>query len=178
MIKGQDLKLEPIRFQNHSKKDEKLEALIFQANDILYFLSRKIISPQAKEYLLTNFEQIGRQANELEDTPRKTEFVTALRHHYKSVRNADIKLNPVTDIDEYQKLLKYCIAKSVKAKSGTYEDILKQLEENKLVHSLYVKPFQAATGKGYRLYTENFDKIQSELLQLLGRKYSFENYDE
>ena len=38
MIKGQDLKLEPIRFQNHNKKDEKLEALIFQANDILYFL--------------------------------------------------------------------------------------------------------------------------------------------
>ena len=177
MITGQDLQLQPIRFNNHNKSDEKLEALIFQANDILYFFSRKIISPKAKDYILTEFEQIGTQAKDLEDTPRKTEFVTALRHHYKSVRNADITLNPVTDIEEYQKLVNYEIAKSIKAKSMTYEDILRQLDENKKVNDLYVKPFQIASGKGYKLFTDNFNKLQSELLGLLGKKYNFE-YDE
>lgn len=177
MITGHDLKLEPIKFKDHRKTDDKLEALIFQANDILYFLSRKIISPKAKDYLLTNFEQIGKQANELEDTTRKTEFLTALRHYYKVVRNAEIGFNPVTDIEEYQRLLKYEIAKSIKAKSGTYEDILRQLDENKKVNELYIKPFQLMSGKGYKLFTENFTKVQKELLIILGKKYDFD-YDE
>lgn len=178
MIKGQELGLEPIKFKDHKKNDEKLEALIFRANDILYFFAKKIISPKAKDYILTEFEQIGTQAKDLEDTPRKTEFMTALRHHYKSVRNADITLNPVTDIEEYQKLISYEIAKSIKAKSRTYEDILRQLDENKKVMLLYIKPFQAASGKGYKLFTDNFCKIQKELLMLLGKKYDFDYEEE
>ena len=177
MITGLDLKLEPIRFQNHIKKDEKLEALIFQANDILYFFNRKIISPNAKDYILTEFEQIGTHAKDLEDTPRKDEFMTALRHHYKSVRNAEITLNVVTDKEEYQKLIKYEVAKSIKAKSGTYEDILRQLDENKKVMLLYIQPFQVASGKGYKLFTDNFCLLQKELLMLLGKKYDFDYGD-
>lgn len=175
MITGQDLKLECVKFQNHKKTDEKLEELIYKMNDILYFFSRKIINVKAKNYILSEFEKIGTTAKDLEDSPRKDEMLTALRHFYKVVRNADIKPSTTADIDDYMKLKNYAVAKSIKAKTQLQDVILKQLEENRMIYDLYLKPFQNAIGKDINIM--NFTKIQKELLQMIGKKYDFDYGD-
>ena len=173
MTTGIDLKLECVKFKNHQKNDEKLEEMIYQTNDIIYFFSRKIISPKAKDYILSNFERIGRTVGELQDSPRKNELLTSLRHYYKVVRNAEVNKPSEADKEHYIKLLNYCIAKSIKAKNCTVEEIMKQLDENKLVFELYVSPY-------IELYNEqasfvNFRTIQGELLRIIGNKFKLED---
>lgn len=167
-----EIEIKPIKFQNHQKKDEKLEEFIYRTNDILYFFSRKIISPKAKEYMLTNFEEIGRKVSELEDTPRKEELLIALRHYYKLLRDTECSIDVMDDVEQYQKLIQFEIARSIKTKQGDTSDIIKQLEENKMVDTLYVKPFQALSTKRYRLYVDNFYQINGELLSMIGKKFT------
>lgn len=176
MVTGIELQLECVKFKNHDKSNPVLEDLIYQMNDLLYMFNRKVISKAAKEYILTEIERIGTRANELEDSPRKEEMILALRKNYKTIRNADIKAPSAEDREDYTKLINYCVAKSIKAKNGTIDTIIKQMNENKLVWDLYVKPFMKAKTLT-NLDISNFCKVEKELLQIIGKKYDFE-YDE
>lgn len=175
MITGQDLKIEPIKFKDHNKKDQKLEELIYQMNDILYFFSRKIISKTARCYILKEFEHIGTNAKELEDSPRKEEMLTALRHYYKVIRSAEVGED---NIEQYTKLLAYAIAKSIKAKNDKYE-LEKQLAENRKIFDLYIKPIYGTDICKNIPNVKNFCSIQKELQEMLIDKYVFktETYD-
>lgn len=176
MVTGIELKLECVKFKNHDKSNQLLEELIYRMNDILYTFSRKIISKTAKSYILKEFETIGTKAKELEDSPRKEEMLSALRHYYKVVRNAGIKAPCADDREEYMRLINYCIAKSIKAKKESTDVMLKQMSENKLVWDLYIKPFMEAKTLT-NLDIKNFCNVQRELKELATAKYDFK-YDD
>lgn len=175
MITGQDLKIECVKFKNHNKGNQNLEELIYQMNDILYFFSRKIISKTARCYILKEFEHIGTKAKDIEDSPRKEEMLTALRHYYKVVRNAEIGED---DVEQITKLLAYAIAKSVKAKNEK-TDIEKQLTENRMIFDLYIKPIYNSEFSKNIPNIRTFCSIQKELQEMLVDKYTFktECYD-
>ena len=175
MITGQDLKLECVKYTNHNKSNQKLEDLIYQMNDIIYFFSRKVISKTARCYILKEFEFIGTKAKEIEDSPRKEEMLTALRHYYKVIRNAEVGED---NIEQYTKLLAYAIAKSIKAKKDKYE-LEKQLAENRKIFDLYIKPIYGTDICKSIPNLRTFCSIQKELQEMLIDKYVFktECYD-
>lgn len=177
MIDAKELGIKCIKFDCHNKSNEELENYIYTFQDLMYFYNGKQISIQAKEDILKTIETIGTGVNDIDCDekvePRKQEFLANMRKIYKSVRNSTVGQLKKEDVEYMQKLCNYSVALSIKAKQAGNDAILKQLEANKKVWNIYIKPFM--DGKfGVTLGVANFAKIQKELLQIIGKKYDFE----
>ena len=178
-MKGNEILVTPVKFENHRSNDA-LDEVIYELQDLLYFYATKEIVVYAKCDILDTIEKLANKAKEIECDDkvqlRKDELLTNMRKIYKSVRSYEVHPYKKEDVEIVQKLIQYLVAKSIKAKSGNIEQMLKQMEENKKAYKIYVKPF-LELKLGVMLHTGNFIKIQNELLQLLGKKYMLEDYD-
>lgn len=178
MIEAKEIGIKCIKFDCHNKSNQELENYIYTFQDLMYFYNGKQITIQAKEDILKTIETIGSKVKDIECDekvePRKQEFLTNMRKIYKNVRNTSVGQLKKEDVEYMQKLCNYSVALSIKAKQGGNDIILKQLEHNKKVWNIYIKPFM--DGKfGVTLGVGNFCKIQKELLQLIGKKYDFDD---
>lgn len=175
-MKGNEILVKPVKFENHRSNDE-LDKIIYEFQDLLYFYATKEIVVYAKCDILDSIEKMANRVKDIECDdkvqPRKDELLTAMRKIYKSVRNYGVHPYKKEDVEIVQKLIQYLIAKSIKAKAGTMDDIVKQMEENKKAYKVYIKPFLEAK-LGVMLHTGNLIKIQKELLQIIGKRYDFE----
>ena len=179
MIEAKEIGIKCIKFDCHNKSNQELENYIYTFQDIMYFYNGKQITIRAKEDILKAIESIGSKVKDIKCDekvePRKQEFLTNMRKIYKNVRDTSVGQLKKEDVEYMQKLCNYSVALSIKAKqSGEDNIILKQLENNKKVWNIYIKPF-INEKFGVTLGFGNFCKIQKELLQLIGKKYDFDN---
>ena len=174
---GREISIAPIKFENHNKSCDKLEELIYEFNDLMYFYCGKVITYDAKQDILKAIEVIGTKIKDIDCNekaePRRHELLTNMRQVYRSVREYDVKHLSKDDVEQMQKLVNYSVALSIKAKQAGNDAILKQLEANKKVWNIYVNPFMK--GKfGVTLGVSNLVKIQKELLQVIGKQFDLE----
>ncbi len=176
---GKEISVQPIKLKNH-RSNVVLDAELRELQKLLYFYAGKEIIYTARADIMTKMTEIGKNIVEIEcdesAKPRKEEILLAMRTIFKSVKTYLVKPLTKDDLDKIQKVCNYCIAKSIKVKEGSEEDILKQMYENKKVYNIYARPFLEAK-LGVTLHIGNFMKIQQELLQIIGKKYGLENYD-
>lgn len=177
-MKGNEILVQPVKFENHRSNDE-LDKIIYKVQDLLYFYATKEIVYTAKSDILLRLERYAKEVKAVECDekvqPRKDELLTNMRKIFKSVRNYEVHPYKKEDVETVQKLIQYLIAKSIKAKTGDMDTIVKQMEENRKAYKIYVKPYLDAK-LGVTLYTGNIIKIQNELIQMVFKKYSLEDY--
>lgn len=175
---GKELGLTAVRPEHHQQKEEKVESILMEINDVIYFWSYRYLNCKARDYVLKQFEVMGNKMKDAEQTERVSDILQQLRKNYKILRSYSPEKDGVPNKDSlevYTKTVNRQVALYVKAKEEHEGDIpdnlvLKMLQENELIYQLFVIPF-FNQKLGVTLSVKKFADMQNELLRHLGDKY-------
>lgn len=175
---GIDLGLKSVRPEHHQQKEEKVENVLREINDVIYFWSYRYLNCKARDYVLKQFEALGNKLKEVEQTDRVNDILQQLRANYKVLRGYYPEKDGVPQKESaeiYQKVINREVARYIKTKEehqGNISDavVLKTLQDSQLIYDLFVVPF-FNQKLGVTLSAKKFCDMMNELLKSLGEKY-------
>lgn len=176
MKKGTELGVKPLKCENKEGTD-KLKAVHFKINDILYNNAGKWIDPTLAETLYTDLCALGVELDEL-DVPeraraKKKELLSKLRPICVTLK--DYRKQPLTanDLPQMQATLNYFIHVYIEAKKNDNikpEEVLAMLIESRRLYNAFL-PFVE------QLKTDTFIKINGELVRWFDAKFGIRGLD-
>lgn len=176
MKKGTELGIRPIKCENKSGTD-KLKAIHFRINEILYNNAGKWIDPTLANAIYTDLCALGVELDELDvpetARPKKKELLGKLRPICVTLK--DYRKLPLTpnDLPQMQAALNFFIHLFIEAKKNDNikpEEVLAMLVESRRLWDAFC-PFEQ------HLKTDHFIKANGELLRWFESKYSIRELD-